>query len=132
IRIIGREGLELVLTQEQAKVQQDLVRLREKEREAIRKVREIENRLRKGEKLTPDDLAQLLQAEQLQQQIRERVGDDKEGLRAEVARLLRTLKQNGLENSAARDRMEPVARELDRLAANELEQIEPRLTNARQ
>src|SRR5947209_20629639 len=28
--------------------------------------------------------------------------------------------------------MGPVARELDRLAANELEQIEPRLTNARQ
>jgi hypothetical protein len=132
IRVVGREGLEVVLNQEQARVQQELVRLRERQREAIQKVSDAEGRLKKGEKLKPDDLAQLLQAEQLQQQIRERVGNHKEGLRAEVARVLRALKQNGLENSAARFRMGPVQEELDRLADRELEQIEPRLTNARQ
>ena len=44
-----------------------------------------------------------------------------EGLRADVKRILDTLKQNGMENSAVRDRMGDVARELDRLVAQELE-----------
>src|SRR5262249_53461862 len=64
IQIVGRSALEVVLNQEQARVQQDLMRLREKQREALQKVTEAENRLKKGEKLTPDDLDKLLQAEQ--------------------------------------------------------------------
>jgi hypothetical protein len=132
VRIVGRNALELVLNQEQARVQQELMRLREKEREALQKVTEVENRLRKGEKPTAEDSDKLIQAEQIQQQIRERVGDRKEGTRADVQRILDTLKQNGLENTAVRDRMRDVGRELDRLAENELSQIEPRLTNARQ
>ena len=128
IRIVGREELDLVLNQEQSRIQQDLVRLREKEREAVQKVTAAENKLKKGEPLTPEELDQLLQAEQLQQQIRERVGDRKEGLRAEVERVLDTLKQNGMQSSGARERMKRVERELGRLAENELQQIEPRLT----
>jgi hypothetical protein len=135
IRIVGRNALELVLNQEQARVQQELLRLREKEREALQKVTEVESRLKKGEKPTADDLDKLVQAEQLQQQIRERVGeraDERtEGLRGDVQRILETLKQNGMENTAVRDRMHDVGRELDRVAENELTQIEPRLTNAR-
>jgi colicin import membrane protein len=132
IRMVGRNALELVLNQEQARVQQELLRLREKEREALAKVTEAESRLRKGEKLGPDDLDKLVQAEQIQQQIRERVGDrDKEGLLAEVQRIQETLKQNGMENTAIRDRMHDVGRELDRLARNELPRIEPGLTEAR-
>jgi hypothetical protein len=94
-------------------------------------VTEVENRLKKGEKPTPEDQEKLLQAEQLQQQIRERVGDEKEGLRADLKRIQDTLKQNGMEKTAAQERMRDVAREMDRLAENELQQIEPRLTNAR-
>jgi hypothetical protein len=131
IRIVGRNALEIVLNQEQHNIQQDLLRLREKEREALEKVTEVENRLKKAEKLNPDDEEKLLQAEQLQQQIRERVGDEKEGLRAEVQRILDGLKSNDMERTAAQERMKDVARELDRLAENELQQIEPRLTNAR-
>ena len=86
----------MLLNQEQARIQQELLRQREKEREAEQKVLDAENRLKKGEKLNADDRTQLLQAEQLQQQIRERVGNDKEGLRAEVQRVLRTVEQNGL------------------------------------
>ena len=91
----------------------------------------MENKLKKGEKLTEEDLAKLLQAEQAQQQLHARVGDDKEGLRAEINRLLQTLKQNQLQNSAVKDRMLDVQRELDRLADKELDPIEQRLTEAR-
>jgi uncharacterized integral membrane protein len=131
IRIVGRNALDLALNQEQANIQQELVRLRETEREALRKVTEVESRLKKGEKPTPEDQEKLLQAEQLQQQIRERVGDEKEGLRAELKRIRETLKQNGMEKTAVQERMNDVSREMDRLAENELQQIEPRLTNAR-
>ncbi len=131
IRIVGRNALDLALNQEQANVQQELVRLREKEREALQKVNEVENRLKKGEKVTTEDQEKLLQAEQLQQQIRERVGTEKDGLRSELKRILETLKQNGMEKTAVQERMSDVSREMERLAENELQQIEPRLTNAR-
>ena len=84
LHIVMRNALEIDLNREQAKVQQDLMRLREKEREALKLVTDVENKLKKHEKLTEDDQAKLLQAEQDQQQIHERIGDEKEGLRAEV------------------------------------------------
>jgi hypothetical protein len=190
IRIVGRDALDLAVNAEQTRVQQELVRQREKQREALAKVAEVEARLRKGGKLAPEREAaeaeaaaqkaqdeaaaeeekaeraagdaererhrrraeelkakakeetakaqelkkqatQLAEAEQLQQQIRERIGDHNEGLRAEVDRLRQTLRQNGMERSNAMDRMTKVAKELDRLAERELETIEPKLTNAR-
>jgi hypothetical protein len=131
IHIVGRNALEIILNQEQAGIQQELLRLREKEREALQKVTESENRLKKGEKLSGDDQEKLLQAEKTQQDIRERVGTEKEGVRSDVKRILDSLKQNGMEKTAAQERMKDVARELERLAENELQQIEPRLTNAR-
>ncbi len=132
IRIVGNNALEIVLNQEQADVQKELLRLREKQREALQKATEVQNRLKKGEKLNGDDQEKLLQAEKIQQDIRERVGNEQEGLRSELKRILDALKQNGMEKTAAQERMKDVARELERLAENELQQIEPRLTNARQ
>jgi hypothetical protein len=131
IRIIGRAALDLIVNQEQGRVQQELTRLLAKQREAREKVAAVEKKLRKGERPTQEDLEQLLQAEQLQQQIRERVGSEKEGLRSEVARIKETLRQNGMRQSNARERMDKVARQLDRLAEKELQQIEPKLTNSR-
>ena len=70
---------------------------------------------------------QVSEAEQLQQQVREKIGNEKEGLRAEIEKLRETLRQNGMANSNAMERMKAVSRELDRLAERELEQIEPKL-----
>ncbi len=131
IRVIGRNALEIVLNQDEARVQQELLRLREKQREALQAVTQTQTKLRKGEKTSAEEADRLLQAEQTQQQIRERVGDEKDGLRGEVGRILRALKSNGLDHSATRDRMRDVARELGRIGENELQQIEPKLTEAR-
>src|SRR5262249_32084999 len=93
---------------------------------------EAEQQWKNTGKLQAKELDQLLQAEQTQQQIRERVGAKKdEGLRAEVGRILQTLRDNKLPRSGTDDRMETVARELDRLAREELEPIEAALTNTR-
>lgn len=190
IQVVGRDKLDVELNQEQGRIQKEIENLRNKQREALTKVKEVESRLRKGGKMLPerdaaeaeaqaqkarDDAAaedekadkaqteaerqqhrkqaeaqrrqaekldqkaqelkrqapQLTEAEQIQQQIRERVGNDNEGLRAEVERLRETLRQNHLERTNAMERMKRVAQELDRLAEKELEHIEPRLTNAR-
>jgi hypothetical protein len=132
IRIIGRTALDIALNKDQAKIQQELVKLREQERDALGKVSAAEPDWKRQGKLTPEEVNQLIQAEQLQQQIRERIGETKEdGLRAEVAKLLETLKDNQVPRSAVHERMEAVQAELERLAREELPQIEPRLTDVR-
>ncbi|HXG09298.1 MAG TPA: hypothetical protein VNK04_05870, partial [Gemmataceae bacterium] len=109
VRIISRDTLDLILTQQQAEVQKELLRLREQEREAIKKVAEVQARLRKLGRLDDEDLGQLQQTEQLQEQIRERIGSRRqEGLRREVARILETLQNNQLPRSAVHERMEQV------------------------
>jgi hypothetical protein len=132
IQIISRNALDIALNKEQARIQQDLVRLREEQRDALKKVTEAEPNWKRLGKLTPEQLDELQQAEQIQEQIRERVGPtQQEGLRSEVARLLDTLKDNNLPRSAVHERMEAVQAELDRLAREELDQVQPRLTNVR-
>jgi hypothetical protein len=131
IRIISRNALDVILNHEEAKVQQELVRLEKMQRAAKQKVADTQNQLRKTGKLQTEDVSRLLDAEQEQQQIRERIGDKQEGLRSEVARILDTLKNNKLPRSGTHDRMERVQSSLDRLGREELPQIEPRLTNAR-
>jgi hypothetical protein len=131
IRIVGRTALDINVNQLQAQVQQELVRLQKLQQEALEKVIPAEVEWRNKGQLQPRQVDELIQAEQLQQQIRARVGTKQEGLQAEVSRVLQTLRDNHLPQSGTQDRMEAVATELERLAREELEQIEPRLTEAR-
>ena len=101
------------------------------QQEALEHVIGPEQRWRNTGRLEPRDSDQLRQAEQLQQQVRSRVGTKEEGLRAEVARIQESLRDNHLPPSGIQERMETVAQELNRLAREELDLIEPRLTNAR-
>src|SRR5207244_13382340 len=114
-RIVGRQGLKLVIDEEENKVQRELAEVLAKEREAREKVAALEKKMRRGEELNAEDRSQLLQAElQQREEVRKKVGDEKEGLRAQVARLREALAQNNMENSSASERMENMARELDR------------------
>ncbi|MGL4552588.1 MAG: hypothetical protein ACRC33_15555, partial [Gemmataceae bacterium] len=190
LRIIDRSALNLMLNQEEARIQQEIQKLRDKQREAREKVAEVEARLRKDGKMSPEreaqkaeldaqklqdealaeeDKAQKAEAEkerqkhqekaaelrqkaqdkakeaadlrrqasqmaeamELQKQVREKVGDDKDGLRAEVERLRETLKQNGMDKGGASERAALVQKELERLAEKELDQIEPKLADAK-
>ncbi len=151
IHVIDRNEFDLTINQEQADVQQKLLRLREKERDALKQAEEAEHRLKRVEKIQPKDDDQsdeakkqreeveklqkeiddeLRQAQQLQKEIQEGVGNHDEGVRAQAARVLEALRANGMTNSPVRDRMERVDQELNRLADNELQQIDPRLTAA--
>lgn len=131
LRIIGQAALDADLNKAQKQVQEDLVRLRKWQQEALQHVIGAEQRWRNTGRLEPRDLDRIIQAEQLQQQIRARVGSEKEGLRSEVDRVLQTLRDNQQPHSGIAQRMETVAGELGRLARENLEQIEPQLTEAR-
>src|SRR5262249_46036131 len=62
VRLIKREALELGINRDEARVQQDLLELRQQQAEALRKVTEVENRVAQTKKLTPDDLHELTRA----------------------------------------------------------------------
>jgi hypothetical protein len=131
IKIVDRNRFELALDQEQGKIQQEILRQRERQREVLKQVQAFKNKIDKGEKPTPEDQRALIEAERQQGVIQDKIGTPKEGLRAEVGKLLETLKQNGMQNSAIRDRMTDIAAELDRLAEKELPKIQAALTEAR-
>src|SRR5262249_27612025 len=106
IRIVSQNGLELLINQEQAKVQQELVILKQKQQEATKKVTDVQQHLKQTGKLSPEDLDQLLQAEETQREVRDHIGDKKEGLRADVERIRQTLRENPLPRSGSEKRME--------------------------
>lgn len=131
LRIVGLPTLEAMLHQNQAQIQQELLRLRELERKARNEAAALLKQEQAIGKLGPDDLKRLTELVDQQKQIRERVGNEQEGLRAQVARALQTLRDNHLPKGGAQERLDLVDQELDRLAREELEQIEAALTNAR-
>lgn len=130
LQIVGRNAFDLILNHEQSRLQQELVRLRLQEREAIRKVAEAQAAVKKTGRLDAEAAARVSEAERLQAQIQERIGPRQlEGLRGEVQRVREALENNHLPRSATHDRMEMVGSQLDRLAREELEPIASRLNS---
>jgi hypothetical protein len=54
VRIVSRQAIQEMARQEEGRIQQELARAREKQREALAKVKEMEARLRKDGKLSPE------------------------------------------------------------------------------
>jgi hypothetical protein len=133
LRVIGRQALAAVLDEAEARVQQELLRLREWQEKALKKVVEAEQQLKGAGKLRPEDFDGLVEAEQLQKQIQARVGAaPEEGLRGDLRRLDQMMRDNKLPPSGTRDRLKLMKDELERLAREHLPQIEPQITTARQ
>ena len=132
LRIVSPATLEAMLNKDQANVRQNLLRMQQWQKEAREKTADAQTQKSATGQLRPEDLEKLLQAEQLQQQLRARLGDEKEGLRSEVERIRQAQQDNKLPKSPSRDRMEAVANELDRLGREELQPIEPLLNAARE
>jgi hypothetical protein len=132
LHIVGASALEAQLNRDQTSIRQNLLRLQQWQREARDKVAEAKKNREAAGKLSPDDVDRVIQAEQLQQQIRSRIGDEKEGLRAEVNRVRQAQRDNKLPPAASKERMDDVAAELNRLAREELDPIEPLLSSARE
>jgi hypothetical protein len=131
LRVVGPAALLTSLQKSETDVQRELKELLNLQREALQRSTAAETQRRQSGTLRPEDLDRLLQAEQLQQQLRSRLGNGQEGLRSAVDRLRRALRDNPLPRSPERDRLDALAAELDRLAREELEPVEPLLSQAR-
>src|SRR5262245_19352648 len=129
--VATRQDLDAVEQNAQSDLRAELLRLHAQQREARGKVQESIQQLRNTGQLRPDDLDRQAQAEQLQQQIRSRINNPEDGLRAQLEKLRQSAKDNRLPRSATTARLDEAAAELDRLAAEELEPLEADLSVAR-
>ena len=132
LTIVDAGGFEQAVTREQKLVQDVLAEQRDKEHAAVQQITQAEKRIKDGENLTTPDLETLTQNEQVQREVRDRFGPNPDQLRGQLRRMEESLKQNGMQHSALRDRLRQVERELERLAENDLIQAEQQLASARQ
>src|SRR5215467_15924407 len=98
------------------------MRVRDQQREAKQKVGDVLPL--PGGAVSPSDRDKLIAAEQIQQQIRGKVGDARDGMRAKADLLRATVLANNLPKSNTTDRVEIVANELGRTADRDLGTIE--------
>jgi hypothetical protein len=131
IHIVSPAALQTVLHKAEADLQRELKEMLRLQQDALAQTAPAEVQRRQSGALKPDDVERLVHAEQLQQQLRARVGTSQEGLRSAVDRLRRALRDNPLPPTPERDRLDALAAELDRLGREDLEPIEPLLAEAR-
>lgn len=130
IRIASPEAIEAWLQKELAALRPDLIRVRDQERDARAKVGDVAPQ--PGGAVSPADRDKLVAAEQLQRQVRGKIGDPRDGMRARADLLRATVIANSLPRSNTTDRVQIVADELGRTADRDLGTIEQALSEARQ
>jgi hypothetical protein len=127
LQIVSKGELAKVIDDKLKGFQQDLKKIEAMEKEANDIVKDVA----KKDKITPKDVERLVEAEQKQKEIREIVGTPEEGMRKELDKLQHLLKDNKMKDSEAQMRAGMIKGSLDQLARQELQQIEPTLSQAR-
>jgi hypothetical protein len=128
LRIVGKFELAREVDEKLAEVQQQLVRLQKMQDDALKAVKEVQRK----PKVTHKEVDQIIEAQQTQQQIHKRIGErPDEGLRHDLGKLHQLLRDNKLTDTEAQEKLGMLKGELDRLAQQELQQIEPQLAEAR-
>jgi hypothetical protein len=129
--VVTRPDLEAVEQQAQNDIREEIARLHAQQRDARTRVQEAIQQARNTGSLRPEDQDKLGQAEQAQQQIRNRITNPEDGLRAQLEKLRQAAKDNRLPRSATTERLDEAAAELGRLATEELEPLEADLAAGR-
>lgn len=126
LRVVSPKQLARIHDEKLSEIQQELLRLQRMQEEALNTVEQVQNNPGK------EDYKKVVEAEQQQKQIRERVGMTKdEGLRGAVTRMQQALRDNEMPPSNLRDQLRTLNTELERIANEDLQQIEPNLAEAR-
>jgi hypothetical protein len=132
LKVVGKAALAGVIGEAESKIQKELLRLRDMQEQAIKKVIAAEQQWRATGSLRPEDVVELAEAEQLQKEIEARIGMKKdEGLRDEIAQLEQMIKDNKLPRSDVTDRLKLLREALEKLSKDNLPKIEPSLAKAR-
>lgn len=130
IRVASREAVDAFLQKELASLRPELLRARDQQRDATQKAASVQPQA--DGTLTPGDREKLLAAEHAQRQVRGKVGDPRDGLRAKAEMLRELARVNNLPASNTTRRVEAVADELGRMVERDLAAIEPLLGDSRQ
>jgi hypothetical protein len=130
IHIVSKESAEAFLLEQLTPLRTDITRARNQQRDTFEKVMEVRSRLESAK--SPADRDKLLTLEQAQRQVRGKIADPSDGLRAKANLLRETARANDLTGTATAERIAAVADGLDRLAERDLAAIEPLLAEARQ
>lgn len=130
IRIAAPEAIEAWLQKELAALRPDLIRVRDQQRDARQKVTDVV--VRPDGAVSPADRDKLVAAEQVQRQVRGKVGDARDGMRARADLLRATVLANNLPKSNTTERVQVVAEELGRTSDRDLGTVEQNLAEARQ
>jgi hypothetical protein len=134
LKIVSAEEMKPIVQEAMRQVRDDVTRVNEMQENAHKKVAAAEQQLRTTGKLRPEEANQLADARDIQKQIQERIGKDKEeGLQKDVDRARRMLEDNQLARSSANDQMDNVARALRRMTTetDQLNKIQDLLEKAR-
>lgn len=127
LRIVGKSELAKQLDEGLGKVQQELTRIQKMEQDAIDLVKQLDKAKEPQQKLD-----RLLEAEQLQKQIQERIGNQPdEGLRAELRKLDQLIKDNKLPPTEINEQVKGLLQELNRLSQEDMPKIEQSLNETR-
>lgn len=132
IKIVGRDRFEAKVNQSRSDIARALGDLHKLQAEALDLSGMAERIRRSTGQLAPEDRGQLARSESLQQQVRERLGNEREGLVAAAERLRQTVFDNPGASATVRGQAERLANELGRLAREVVEPIAPLLSAARQ
>ncbi len=127
IQIVGKGELAKAVDEKLKQVRDELKQIQGSQKEALDIVKDVQNK----DKVSDKDVERLVEAEAKQKQIEERVGTPDDGLRKELDKLQQLLKDNKMKESEAQLQAGMIKGALDRLAQQELPQIEQALADAR-
>ena len=127
LRIVGKSELARQLDDGLGQVQQELVRIQKMQQEAIDLIKDIDKAKEAQQKLDRQ-----IEAEQLQKQIQERIGNrPDEGLREQLGKLDQLIKDNKLPPTEINDQVKELLQDLNRLSQEEMPKIEQSLNELR-
>jgi len=129
VRVVNSDRLQARLQKRQADLAKALTELHERQAEALALAAEVERHRRATGEIRREDAERLARSEALQQQVRERLGNARDGVRADAERLRQAQADHAGE--AARAKAGHTVLELDRLADEILPPIGGLLAAAR-
>jgi hypothetical protein len=132
LRIVAPDRLMAQQRQARQSFTSALQELHKWQSDALHLAQEAEGHRRATGELRPEDREQLQRANDIQQRIVDRLGDDREGLKASVQRWRQSVMDNPVATPSDEQRAQRLGDELNRLATDVLPPIRELLQSARQ
>lgn len=127
LKIVGKGELAKIIDDGLGEAQQELVRIQKMQQEAIDLIKQIDKAKEPQQKLD-----RLIEADQIQKQIQERIGNrPDEGLREKLGKLDQLIKDNKLPPTEINDQVKGLLQDANRLSQEDMPKIEQALNEAR-